>query len=46
METLCSLLIGPEGNGGYGFIGSVAQRTMEDMQQNGEYQLCTRETHD
>jgi hypothetical protein len=39
METLCSLLIGKEGNVGYNFIGRFTGFTKEEKQINGEHQF-------
>jgi hypothetical protein len=38
METLCSLLIGPQGNLGYNFVGRPDKHSQEEMLLNGEHQ--------
>ena len=42
METLCSLLLGKDGNSGYSFIGSVDNRTAEEIQIQRECHLCVK----
>jgi hypothetical protein len=37
METLCSLLIGQEGNNGYRCVGRVKDLNKEESRINGEY---------
>ncbi len=36
METLCSFLLGPHGNSGYGFVGRVENQSLEDQKLSGE----------
>jgi hypothetical protein len=38
METLCSLLIGSQGNLGYNFVGRPDKQSQEEMELNGEHQ--------
>lgn len=37
METLCSMLVGPEGNQGFDFVGRVEIGTKEDLIAGGKY---------
>ncbi len=35
METLCSMLLGREGNGGFNFIGRFTLASKEQLRENG-----------
>jgi hypothetical protein len=42
METLCSLLIGPQSNNSYCIVGRLNDLTQEERQLNGEHQFYRR----
>jgi hypothetical protein len=37
METLCSMLLGREGNSGFNFVGHFTKASKQDFREHGNY---------
>jgi hypothetical protein len=37
METLCSMLLGPEGNHGFNFVGRFTKSSKQELCEQGNY---------